>query len=70
MRIEYPKWKYHRTLAACIVQDPAEEAALGVGWANSPADFANEPELAAAEAEPATDEPEAPKKRGKGKKQS
>jgi hypothetical protein len=35
----YPKWKYHRTLAACIVADAIAEAALGEGWADTPAAF-------------------------------
>jgi hypothetical protein len=37
---EYPKWKYHRTLPARTVNDPEQEAALGDGWADTPAVFA------------------------------
>jgi hypothetical protein len=70
MTIQYPKWKYHRTLDACIVQDPAEEAALGDGWADTPAVFSEpEPEPADIQPELAAGETEAPKKRGKAKKQ-
>ncbi len=39
MKIEYPKWLYHRTEPARIVQDPAEHEALGPEWAESPAAF-------------------------------
>lgn len=48
----YPKWKYHAALAPRVVGDPDEEAALGAGWADTPAAFAEpapderEPELA------------------------
>lgn len=36
---QYPKWLYHRTLPAVIVNNPDEHKALGDGWAESPADF-------------------------------
>ena len=36
-KIEYPKWKYAAT-GAVLVQDAAEEAALGDGYEDSPAD--------------------------------
>jgi hypothetical protein len=36
---QYPKYLYHRTEAPVIVQDPAEQAALGAGWAETPAAF-------------------------------
>ena len=42
--MEYPKWMYHRTLPAVIVQDPDEEAALGPGWASHPSLLKDEPE--------------------------
>ena len=35
----YPRWKYHRTLPAVIVEDPEAEADLGEGWADTPAAF-------------------------------
>ena len=37
--LEFPKWKYHATESARIVHNPAEEAALGDGWVNSPAEL-------------------------------
>jgi hypothetical protein len=33
---EFPKWKYHPTLKARIVQNAEEEKALGKGWYNRP----------------------------------
>jgi len=36
---EFPKWMYHRTEAARIVDDPVEQDALGSDWAESPAAF-------------------------------
>jgi hypothetical protein len=36
---EFPKWKYHPTLNARIVQNAEEEKALGKGWCNTPNDF-------------------------------
>jgi hypothetical protein len=42
---EYPKWKYHRSLPACTVQDPEQEANLGDGWADHPSAFDAEPEM-------------------------
>lgn len=35
----YPCWRYHRTEPAVIVNDAVEEAALGDGWADTPAKF-------------------------------
>jgi hypothetical protein len=32
----YPKWKYHLTLEACVVNSRDEEKALGAGWADRP----------------------------------
>lgn len=32
----YPAWRYHRDHAPRKVQNPAEEAALGFGWIDSP----------------------------------
>jgi len=40
---EFPKWMYHKDLAAVIVQDPQQQDDLGKDWAESPAAF-NEPE--------------------------
>lgn len=37
--MHYPKWMYHRTEAARLVQDPDEESALGSDWAETPAAF-------------------------------
>lgn len=34
--IEFPKWKYHRTKEAELVQDAAAEKALGRGWGDAP----------------------------------
>lgn len=39
MPIVYPKWKYHRTLPPCVIDGPVAEAALGEGWADTPAFF-------------------------------
>jgi hypothetical protein len=38
MGYEYPRWKYHLTKDAVVVNNPNEEAALGVGWADRPLD--------------------------------
>lgn len=35
----FPKWKYHSTKDALIVQDEEQEKALGSGWGESPAEF-------------------------------
>lgn len=35
----YPKWKFHRTERAKVVQNEEEDKALGPDWAESPADF-------------------------------
>lgn len=32
----YPKWRYHATKEACIVDTPEAERALGDGWADRP----------------------------------
>jgi hypothetical protein len=37
--MSYPKWKYHKTETAKIVNSEEEESALGKGWGDSPADF-------------------------------
>lgn len=34
---EYPRWKYHQTEPAVIVQDADEDKALGKAWHNDPA---------------------------------
>lgn len=36
---EFPKWMYHRTEAAVIVDDPDQQEALGPDWAEHPAAF-------------------------------
>lgn len=36
---EFPKWMYHRTEPAVIIDDPAEQEALGPDWAEHPAAF-------------------------------
>jgi hypothetical protein len=56
----YPSYRYHATEAPVVVNDEAEDKALGKGWADSPAAF----EQAADEADEAEDAP----KKGKGKK--
>ena len=43
LRKQFPKWKYHRTEPAVIVDNPQAEADLGEGWADSPAVFEPEP---------------------------
>lgn len=37
---EYPKWKYADGGRSAIVDDPDQEAALGPGWADHPAQLA------------------------------
>ncbi len=37
--MDYPKFKYHATKAARIVNDDAEEQELGAEWKDSPAEF-------------------------------
>jgi hypothetical protein len=37
--MNYPKWMYHATLPACVVQDPIEQEELGDDWAETPAAF-------------------------------
>lgn len=37
--VQYPKFKYHATKAARIVNDDAEEQELGSEWKDSPAEF-------------------------------
>jgi hypothetical protein len=40
----YPRWKYHATDAptGIIVDSPEDEASLGAGWVDSPADLGHE----------------------------
>jgi hypothetical protein len=38
--IQFPCWRYNATEPAVIVNDPEELAALGEGWADTPAAFA------------------------------
>lgn len=33
---EYPRWRYHASKPAQLVQNPQEDKALGEGWADSP----------------------------------
>jgi hypothetical protein len=35
----YPKWKYHATKEAVVVDSEEEEKALGKGWKDTPAAF-------------------------------
>ncbi len=53
---EFPKWMYHRTEAARIVDDPAEQEALGADWAETPAAF---------DAPVEVEEADEPKRKGK-----
>lgn len=39
----YPRWLYHKSESAKIVHNEAEEASLGGGWAESPADCEQSP---------------------------
>ena len=39
-KLGYPRYKFHWTKDARIVRNPEEEAALGPGWAETPAAFA------------------------------
>jgi hypothetical protein len=39
MKIEYPKWIYHKDYAPKIVNSPEEFAASGSGWKESPAEL-------------------------------
>lgn len=41
--MDYPKWKYHAEHGARLVQNATEEAALGQGWWDSPADVNKAP---------------------------
>lgn len=76
--IEFPKWKYHRTKDAVIVNDKAEELALGPEWEATPAAFTNpghhEDEVSRPADEisvpnsPANEASESPKKRGRPRK--
>lgn len=62
---EYPKWKYHAVKEAVIVKDEAEELALGVEWASSPAHFAKENKKVEEEK---VDPPQEKKRRGRAPK--
>ncbi len=48
MSIQYPTWRYHKTLPAQIVHSAEEDKALGPGWFDSPVAFTEEDEAAAA----------------------
>lgn len=47
----FPSWRYHKSGKSKLVKDEAEEKALGLGWAHSPAEF----EEKAAEEKPISD---------------
>jgi hypothetical protein len=36
---KFPRWKYHRSKPACIVEDAEQESALGEGWSDAPQDI-------------------------------
>lgn len=38
--MNYPKWKYHASKPALIVEDELAEESLGMGWHDTPADAA------------------------------
>lgn len=40
---EFPKWKYHRSNPACVVDDRKHEISLGDEWEDTPAAFENDP---------------------------
>lgn len=61
----YPSYRYHATEDPRIVNDEAEDKALGKGWADSPAKVSAEP---TAHDGPYDDGAEPPKAKGKGKK--
>ena len=66
--IKFPSMRFHRTESARIVDTAEEAAALGPGWAESPAFAEDEPSLGEdperiVEVEPAPK----PRKRGKTK---
>lgn len=44
----YPRWKYHRSEPAVIVETPEAEAKLGAEWSDTPAAF-DEPEAGQAQ---------------------
>ena len=56
----YPRWKYHSDGRALVVPDQEAEAALGPGWADTPAAF-YEPDPAL----PVPELPPPPKRRRK-----
>lgn len=64
--IPYPSWRYHREFEPCIVADALEDAALGPGWVDSPANVSApaepQPEPAAPQAEPVKRGPGRPRK--------
>lgn len=41
MAKNYPRWRYHKTFDARIVQSEAEDIALGEGWEDSYGAFMN-----------------------------
>lgn len=68
--MSFPKWKYHAEKEALVVDSELEEQALGEGWRDSPADFAQEvsaekPQDKLAESE---EKPAEPKKSRKASK--
>ena len=57
--MEYPKWIYHKTHPAKIVNDPAEHESHGREWKESPAHFTEESD------KEATEDIKASKRKGK-----
>ena len=52
----FPKWFFHETEAAIIVQDEQELEALGLGWEETPAAFDQKDHEASDESETLQDE--------------
>lgn len=51
----FPKWKYHATNPALVVDDEVAEEALGAEWFDTPADAADASTIANATKEAETD---------------
>lgn len=43
MSASYPKWLYHPSKEAVVVQDEEAHKALGAGWVESPAEYRKAP---------------------------
>ena len=61
----FPSWRYHATEQPRIVNDEAEDKALGKGWADSPAKFDAEPTAHDGPYEDGAEPPKAAPKKGK-----